>query len=311
MNNNNQIKDLLENSAEDFDDSSVQELKQVWQEAGDADPAAWISVSESQTNEAYQKVRSKINNSDNTESPNTSHSYFRYAVAAGLMLFALGLSYVFTPITVEVPNGETQIVELPDESTIQLNSGSHISYSRLFSWWNREVTLKGEAFFDVTSNTMPFVVTTENAVIKVLGTKFNVRYWPDEDQNRTSVFLTEGLVAFSSVISDDAVTLEPGEQSWVSNIQKSPAEPESADKEKVMAWQKNSIAFENKPLGSVLAELERHFAITVEAQPQVLKEKITIYLSDIDKPEAAIKDICQAKGLTYKQQSNKFVLYRN
>ncbi len=305
MNEQDNLKSAFNNSNGELDEETRQELNDIWDQAGNADPAESIEVADSEIGEAYKKVQGQIN----TET--ASRTYWKYAAAAVFLLFAIGIAYVLIPVTITVPNGETQTVQLPDQSTVQLNSGSQLNYSRLFNWWNREVSLKGEAFFDVQSNGLPFRVTTGNASVKVLGTKFNVRYWPSENDSRTSVFLSEGMVTFQSLTADESVMLKPGEQSWVSNIQKTPVEPVSVDKEKAVAWQQNSIAFENRSLASVFAELERRFDVIIDANSDIVNENITIYLSDVDEVETAIKDICRAKGLTYQKGNGTFRISSN
>jgi len=305
MSEKDNLTSAFNSSNGELDKHNQQELKDIWEQAGNGDPAASIEISDSEIGDAFQEVKTRIGSST------ADQHYWKYAAAAVFVLFAIGLSYVLIPITVTVPHGETQTVQLPDQSTVQLNSGSQLRYSRLFNWWNREVSIQGEGFFDVESTSMPFRVMTGNASVNVLGTKFNVRYWPSEDDNRTSVFLSEGMVTFQSLAVDQSVTLQPGEQSWVSNIQKTPAEPVSVDKEKAIAWQQNNIAFENLTLASVFAELERRFDITINSNATLQDEKITIYLSDVAEAEIAIKDICRAKGLTYKKQNGNFQISSN
>lgn len=308
MNNSNKLSSVFRDNEEEFSDEAKTEMEEVWERSADANPAEVITVSDREISGAFDHVQSQIR--DEGSSDSGRYMYFKYAAAAVLLIIAAELAYIFIPVTVEAPQGETQTVELPDQSTVQLNSGSQISYSRLFNWRDREVSVRGEAFFDVQSNGQLFRVTTPNAEIKVMGTKFNVLYWPAENNERTSVFLQEGTISFVSQLSDgDGIILEPGEQSWVSNVQKSPAAPKSVNFKKALDWQQDNIAFEDQPLSSVFAELQRRFDIDINVHPDVTGENITIYLSDIENVESAIKDICRAKGLTYKQKNGKFLIY--
>jgi len=305
MNEEDNLTSAFDNSDEELDEQSRQQLKNIWKETANADPAASIEVSDSEMDNAYQTVQAQIKTGAFVQ------SYWKYAAAAVFLLFTVSIAYVLIPVTITVPNGETRTVQLPDQSTVQLNSGSQLSYSRLFTWWHQEVNLQGEGFFDVQSNGLPFRVTTGNASVKVLGTKFNVRYWPSEDNKRTSVFLSEGMITFYSLAIDSSVTLRPGEQSWISESQQTPAEPISVDKEKAVAWQQNNIAFEDQPLASVFAELERRFDVTIDVDSNIISEKITIYLSDVSEVEMAVRDICRAKGLTYQKQDGTFQISSN
>lgn len=313
MTDNMKLLSILKNTdvSLDLDKEARQKIEQIWKQIPGADPAESVNVSEQETNEAYRNVKSRIDSGD-TEVPKNSGFYIKYAAAAIFLVCTVGLTYILYPITVNAPHGDTQTVLLPDESTVQLNSGSEITYSRLFGIWNREVSLQGEALFDVQSNGTTFQVTTDNASIKVLGTRFNVRYWPSDGDNRTSVFLSEGRITLESLLTDaDPVILKAGELSWISEEQQNPAQPVTIDKEKAIDWQYNNITFENQPLSAVFGELERRFDITINGHPNIMNEKITIYLSDIEDAESALKDICRAKGLTYKKQNEKFLVYRN
>lgn len=314
MTDNKKLLSILNNTdvSLDLNKEAREEIEQIWKQASGADPAESVNVSEQETNEAYRNVKSRIDSGHKSEVPKNSGFYIKYAAAAIFLICAIGLTYILYPITVNAPHGDTQTVILPDESTVQLNSGSEITYSRLFGIWERQVTLRGEAFFDVQSNGTTFQVTTENASVKVLGTRFNVRYWPSDGDKRTSVFLSEGRITFESLISDaDPVILKAGEWSWISDEQQNPAQPVTIDKEKAVGWQHNNITFENQPLSAVFGELERRFDITINGHPNIMHEKITIYLSDIEHAESALKDICRAKGLTYKKKNEKFLIYRN
>jgi ferric-dicitrate binding protein FerR (iron transport regulator) len=311
MSDNNELLSILKNTDYNLDTKTHQEMEQLWERISDADPAESVKISDKQKNQAYQKVKTQIQSDRDSKTSKNGISFFKYAAAA-VLLIAAGLAYVLIPVTVNTPYGKTQTVILPDQSTVELNSGSEITYSRLFGIWERKVALRGEAFFDVQSHGTSFHVTTENASVEVLGTKFNVRFWPSEVNQRTMIFLSEGSVAFKSLLSDnDPVTLQAGERSWVSSKQQIPAEPVKIDKEEALAWQNKSLAFEKQPLSAIFGELERRFDVTISGHPDIMNEKITIYLQDIENIESALKDICRAYGLTYKKKNGRFLVYRN
>ena len=86
------------------------------------------------------------------------------------------------------PYGSKSKVKLPDGSSVWLNAGSTLRYSSDFNVSNREVYLEGEGFFDVTRNEKtPFWVQTTTIALKVLGTAFNVKAYPDESVVETTV----------------------------------------------------------------------------------------------------------------------------
>ena len=167
------------------------------------------AIDPGRADQAYQKVAQKARLKNHT---NTSASYWKYAAAALFVFGLIGAGVFFTPVEIQVPNGQLVTVRLPDNSEVTLNSGSELTYARWFNILDRTVSLEGEAYFDVKSNGKKFVVNAGDAQIEVLGTKFNVQSWPEQVNARTTVFLAEGRVAFSSNKSSvDPVILNPGE----------------------------------------------------------------------------------------------------
>jgi transmembrane sensor len=85
-------------------------------------------------------------------------------------------------------NGSRTKIDLPDGSSVWLNAGSKLEYDKSFGNELREVHLTGEAYFDVVKNPdKPFIVNTKAAKVKVLGTAFNVRCYPEDNKIETSL----------------------------------------------------------------------------------------------------------------------------
>ncbi len=92
-----------------------------------------------------------------------------------------------------VPYGSKTNLKLPDNSEINLNAGTKIRYNQGFGIKNREIELSGEAFFSVAHNkNLPFIVKVKNLSVKALGTKFNVKAYPEE--HIVSAILLEGSI---------------------------------------------------------------------------------------------------------------------
>jgi ferric-dicitrate binding protein FerR (iron transport regulator) len=82
---------------------------------------------------------------------------------------------------ITAPLGAKSIVKLPDGTTVWLNAGSKISYNQDFDKSDRNVQLTGEAYFSVATNkAKPFVVKTSGILVRALGTRFNVKAYPEE-----------------------------------------------------------------------------------------------------------------------------------
>ena len=122
-----------------------------------------------------------------TESKKSSNTFrLSWLIAATVLLIA-GAGYLFTPTEVHVPYGETITHSFPDGSTVELNSGSTIHYSKLFGKTHRELSLHGEGYFTVAKQDQPFKIKTGDVTTEVLGTVFNLRSWHREFQDVESL----------------------------------------------------------------------------------------------------------------------------
>lgn len=117
---------------------------------------------------------------------------------AALLVIAFGTVFItrnfISEKTIRTGLAETQEVMLPDGSKVTLNANSKLKYKRKFVQDKRLLSLQGEAFFEVQKNPdVPFVISVNEAEIKVLGTSFNVRAYRSMDNIEVTV--KEGLVS--------------------------------------------------------------------------------------------------------------------
>lgn len=150
---------------------------------------------------------------------NTRRTLLRMA-AGFLILIGLGTTaFFFTPSTNQEASvlqithttdwGQQQDIVLPDGTKVTLNVGSTISYPEQFTASKRNVTLNGEAFFDVVRNTTaPFIIHTDEITTTVLGTSFNIN---TQDKEHISVTVATGKVRVASD-RDNEVILAPKQQ---------------------------------------------------------------------------------------------------
>lgn len=112
-----------------------------------------------------------------------------------------------------VPYGSKTNLKLPDNSEINLNAGTTIRYNQEFGIKNREIELSGEAFFSVAHNkNLPFIVKVKSISIKALGTKFNVKAYPEE--HTVSAILLEGSIKIEKTdsSSNKSLVLKPNQK---------------------------------------------------------------------------------------------------
>ena len=152
---------------------------------------------------------------------------------------------------------------LPDGTIGWLNSNSSIKYNKTFLQ-NRQVSLIGEAYFDVfKDNKRPFIVSTNEICVKVLGTKFNIASY--ENENNVEVVLEEGKLIFVDKGMNKSYKMNPNDlvvyDKSIKNF--SIAEVES---KKYSSWIVGKLVFRNDPLDVIARRLGRWFNVDVEVK---------------------------------------------
>jgi transmembrane sensor len=161
----------------------------------------------------------------------------------------------------EAPLGQKAKIELPDGSTIWLNSGSQIRYSSEFNKKNRKVELEGEAFFDVKKNSeKPFFVNTPNLDIKVTGTRFNVNAYNDEPDVETA--LVEGKVNVFLKKEKTSYHLTPGNMLTYSKTSHE-ITSSALNEEVTTAWKDNRLIFVNDNFYKLAKKIEKWYNVEV------------------------------------------------
>jgi transmembrane sensor len=161
--------------------------------------------------------------------------------------------------TLSTARGETYVVKLPDGSLVWLNAASSIRYPVSFTGMKlRKVELSGEAYFEVAKDKVhPFVVTTRQLDINVLGTHFNVESYGDEPAVKTT--LLEGAVNVSLRSATHlSQMLKPGQQAVYMGNQLSVVPFET---EEVMDWKNGKIFFDNESLETIMRKVSRWYDV--------------------------------------------------
>jgi len=158
---------------------------------------------------------------------------------------------------------------LPDGTTGWLNSNSSVRYSGNFVS-ERQVYVKGEAFFDVFKNEeKPFTVNTDEVVIKVLGTRFNISSYDNE--NNVEVVLEEGKLELVNKELSKTYTMKPNDLVVYNKVLKD-ISTEVVQPQKYLSWTEGKLIFRNDPMDIVARRLERWYNIEVETKGCVVKD---------------------------------------
>ncbi|MEM6362068.1 MAG: FecR domain-containing protein [Bacteroidota bacterium] len=237
--------------------------------------------SQFQEKEMEQKLLDKINlniqgNEEKAQKqPLSSWGTWRVAASIAVILgLGIGAYQVMEhePVEVEYAHYVTKrnqraSVTLPEGTEVKLNAGSSLSFPNQFAKDKREVTLIGEAFFDVTKDaSRPFVISSGEITTTVLGTSFNVRSYPEEN---TDVTVIEGKVKVESEV--DCKVLNPGEQALFSLDDKTLMK-EKVDVQLYAGWTNPELNFEMVPFETVLERLERWYRMEIVLSENSVKE---------------------------------------
>jgi ferric-dicitrate binding protein FerR (iron transport regulator) len=160
--------------------------------------------------------------------------------------------------TVSTAKGQTYPVLLSDNSRVWLNSESSIRFPVAFVSGERKVEITGEVYFEVAHDaSKPFIASVNGVDIQVLGTKFNINAYKDEDAIRTT--LIEGAVRVSK--GGQKKQIKPGQQAQV--ISNDIKVVDNVDLDKITAWKQGLFAFKGDKLQDVMKDLARWYNIDV------------------------------------------------
>ncbi len=241
----------------------------------------------------------------------TAKTYAFIAAMAAVLLGGFIMWYLFVPVSMEAPRGAYSTFTWDDGVTVELNSGSVITWNRSFGNGHRNVRLHGEAYFDVPSSDKPFVVETRTARVEVLGTRFNVRSWTDDPDGRTTLTLIDGQVRLASLLEPEhQVLLPPGHSSQIDLHSAEPRVPEPVDTEQALAWRNHGFYFSSIPMSEVAAELERRYDTSIIIENESLSQReLTVYLPRPGDLETIIETICFVTDCRYEEQGGQVHLY--
>lgn len=168
--------------------------------------------------------------------------------------------------TLHIPRGGLFRITLPDGTRVWLNSESTLRYPVAFTGTERKVDVTGEAYFEVERDAdKPFLLSVNGqATVQVLGTRFNVNAYKDEEVLRTSLLDGSVRVVITDGTGSHAIVLEPGQQALISNETDRKIHLLQPDMEKVLAWKNGFFNFEGATLQEVMRQVARWYDVEVE-----------------------------------------------
>ena len=251
----------------------------------------WFDLKKYPADQAWEKVAARIQ-----ESTSLKQTIFRrlirnplYRLAAAILFAALLLvsGYeVYNSATskkmleVSATNQILKTFTLPDGSMVSLNTDTKIKYPKIFAGNTREVSIEGEAFFQVKPNKeKPFIIHAGSAQIKVLGTSFNVNAYPAA--KLVEVIVETGKVQVSAQTAESKeLILMPGDKGTLVYSGNSLLKSTNADPN-FLAWKTRNLIFKATSLAEVIVSLEKVYKVNIRlADPRLNELLLTAQFND-------------------------------
>ncbi len=260
-------------------------------------------------NSAWNKVMSKIN----AEAPvitlkpagrSLTGIRFMRIAAAVLILAGLGTALLFTlksdPLSkmIVASTGEKENnlkVSLSDGSTVTLNHNTKLSYRSSYGKRSRNVSLSGEAFFEITGDpSKPFTIDAGKARVKVVGTSFNVI--TENHNSAVEVFVETGKVMLSDNSGSRDLFLDPG---YIGTMDRGSSGKTINVNPNYMSWKEGKLDYDGQPLEIVFRDLKRVYNMEIIADdPSILTNPWTSPIIS-QSSDTIIRIICASFNLSY------------
>lgn len=304
----------------------LDELQDIWKTQKDEEwdvNKAWQNISGKLSNKREMPLRLVDSTKKQVKNTNFSSSasrnrLWKFGIAASLILIiGVLLTLILSleqpaledaPVMQEliVERGQRSQFKLSDGTRVWLNSDSRMKVPAQFSGDLREVELQGEAFFDVTSNPdIPFVIHAGESVTTVLGTEFNVRAYPDEEEQ---VVVKEGRVAFGSHQASETAPELGKNQMGVLSGNNELTINEVSDLDRYISWTEGKLIFRDTPLHEVVKKLERKYDIECTIEDPALRDRTVTATFKEETITEVLKIIALSVGMSYEKEKRSVTL---
>lgn len=210
-----------------------------------------------------------------------------------------------------VPYGKQFDLLLSDGTRIKLNAGTSIKYPVQFiKGQNRKIYLNGEAYFEVAKDKEhPFIINADDINVSVLGTQFNMSYYP-EDPEISTVLVEGSVLLYENGKENDkmsSILLTPSHKASWNKIDKKMS-VEKVDVDIYTAWKDGILLFKNAPFRNIKKKLERHFDITIENEFVFLDDQIYTASFGLETIEDILDSFKEDTPFEYLRENNKIII---
>lgn len=287
----------------------------------------WVAIQagsasfEYDAGKAYRRFRQKARQYSRKylSRPRVSNFVWQFAGGLALLAVAVFLSYrqggrqvreAFSDIVIEAPLSSQSRIVLPDSTEVWMNAGSRLVYSQGFGLQDRQLTMSGECFFSVSKDaSKPFVVNTPTLQVRVLGTKFNFRSYPDDDE--ATVALEEGSVSLRNLVREESERILSPNQKAVLNNRTGHIRIAGTQPDNHAAWLDGRLFFNDELLVDIVKELRRNYDVEIEIASESLLQ--VRFYGGFDRKDLSIDQILARFAATgnihYRKDGSKIILY--
>lgn len=305
-------KALLEQWMNEMDENKqvFLEIERVWKLTGVV--SGNIKVDTDKEWQRFKELRQNPQESNHDFSTTLKLSPWTLKIAAIVLplIILASLLFYFIPstlserwITLETFQS-TRKIQLEDGTKVWVNKNSKFMYPEKFKGTERLVKLSGEAFFEVSKNGNPFKVETEKVLVKVLGTKFNIRCLKTD--KLADVIVEEGKVMFTSKRNPTVNTILTRGERGVLNDASNTISKENISPPQFLSWINQSLIFENTPMKQVGVTLERYFNKKIIV-PDALKNCLITGTFQHPELKETLDIICTMVGFSYSEKADTLI----
>ncbi|HWV66117.1 FecR family protein [Chitinophaga sp.] len=232
------------------------------------------------------------------------------AAAWALWQFARPATPVLQQLS-SAPGGKSKVI-LPDSSIVWLNHGTQLNYEKNnFGKHHREVTLTGEAFFDIAKNeALPFIIHAGKVNIRVLGTAFNVKAYTGDSTIATTLVCGKIAVSFR----EQTVVLQPKEELIIPLtgttrvFQQQHLEKDSTGYLPGTSWLNNKLAFDNETFGELAVKMYNWYGVTFHFESPGLEQLRFSGIIDTESIEEALKMLQLSRPFNFRVNGKEILV---
>lgn len=193
---------------------------------------------------------------------------------------------------------------LADGTKVWLNADSKLTFPTVFLTADRGVKLTGEAYFEVAKDSRhPFIVSTGNQDVKVLGTHFNISSYKDDPATITT--LLEGRVQVTVNNNASLNFLKPGQQAILENKQ---LKISVADTEEAVAWKEGYFMFESGDIKSIMRKVARWYDVDVVYEGPIPQTKFYLSADRFSSISSLLKPLEMSKRIHFKIEGRRITI---